>query len=105
MPIRRCDSNSYTLATNLAATGSAVAIPGGEYHFTAEGTPSTTTISLQMQSSNGTWMDVQVFSGSAVKSTTLPFSQTGIVLPACNVRVANTGGTVAGLFSYLHGTG
>jgi len=105
MPIRRCDATSYTLLSNGSANGAAVAIPGGEYTFTAEGTVGASTISLQMQTAQGTWTDVQVFSGSAVKSTTLPFSQTGISLPACNVRMAATGGTPSALYSFLHGVG
>jgi hypothetical protein len=105
MPVSRCDSNSYTLASNLSATGPAVMIPGGEYAFSAEGTVGSSTISLQMQTPNGTWADVQVFNGSAVKSTALPFDQSGIDLPAGNVRMAATGGAPSGLYAYLVGLG
>lgn len=105
MPIRRADDSAYTLASNVAATGSAVAIKGGEYLFSAEGTVGGSTISLQLQTVNGAWADVLIFAGSAVKSTTLPFVQTQIDLPAGNVRMAATGGTPSGLYSYLVGLG
>jgi hypothetical protein len=105
MPIRRADDVSYTLASNVSATGSAVAIKGGEYLFSAEGTVGGSTISLQVQSPNGTWSDVLIFAGSAVKSTTLPFAQTQIDLPAGNVRMAATGGSPSALYAYLVGLG
>ena len=105
MPIRRADDGSYTLASNLSATGSAVAIKGGEYIFTVEGTVSGSTISLQIQTPNGTWSDVSIFAGSVVKSTTLPLAQTQIDLPAGNVRMAATGGTPSALYAYLVGLG
>lgn len=105
MTVRRCDSSSYTLASNLSASGAAVHIPGGEYMFTAEGTPAGATVGLQMQTSNGSWVTVQVFTGSQVQSATLPFSQTGIDLPDCYVRMAAIGGTPTGLYAFLHGLG
>lgn len=111
MTIRRADDSAYTLATNASSTatgvnsGNGVAIKGGEYMFTAEGTVSGSTISLQFQTPNGSWSDVLIFAGSAVKSTTLPFAQTQIDLPAGLVRMAATGGTPTGLYSYLVGLG
>lgn len=105
MSVRRADDNAYTLATNASATGSAVAIMGGEYQFLAEGTVGASAISLQMQSPNGTWADVQVFAASAVKFTTLPNAQTGIDLPAGNVRMAATGGAPSALYASLVGLG
>ena len=105
MTVRRADDVQYTLLSNASATGSAVPIKGGEYIFTAEGTAGGTTASLQIQSPNGTWTDVTVFSGSGVKSATLPYSQTLIDLPACNVRCALTGGTPAAIYAYLIGLG
>ena len=103
MPVRRSDSLAYTLAVNLSASGASVAIPGGEYLFSAEGTAGGSTISLQMQSPNGTWSDVSIYGGNAIKTLTLPFSQTGIDLPAGNVRMATTGGSA--LYAYLIGLG
>jgi len=105
MTARRCDSNSYTLAANLSASGASVMIPGGEYMFFCEGTPTGSTLSLQMQSPNGTWADVAIYAGTVVKSTTLPFFQTGVDLPAGNVRLAASGGTPTGLYTYLVGLG
>lgn len=106
MPVNRCDPLAYNLGSNLSATGATVAIPGGEYMFWAEGVPVGATVSLQMQAAfTGTWIDVQVFNGSPVKSATLPFSQTEIDLPAGNVRVASTGGTISGLYAGLVGLG
>ena len=106
MPVRRSDSLNYPLASNLSASGAAVAIPGGEYAFMAEGTLGGSVISLQAQSPNGTWRDVSVYSGAAVKTSgTLPYSQTGIDLPAGNVRMAVTGGAPSALYAYLIGLG
>lgn len=105
MPIRRADDLAYTLASNASATGNAVAIRGGEYHFFAEGTVGGSTISLQIQSPNGTWSDVAVFNASAVSSATLPFNRAGICLPPGNVRMAATGGTPSALYAYLVGLG
>lgn len=105
MPVRRADDNSYTLASNASATGSAVAIKGGEYQFLVDGTVGASAISLQMQNPNGAWSDVQVFAASAVKFTTLPNTQTGIDLPAGNVRMAATGGAPSGLNAFLVGLG
>lgn len=105
MPVLRHDDTAYTLASNLGATGSAVAIRGGLYNFTVEGTVGTTTVSLQMQTVNGSWVDVIAF-GVIVKSTTLPYCFTGIELPECNVRMACTGGSgESALYSYLVGLG
>lgn len=105
MSIRRADDLTYTLLTNASATGASVAIKGGEYMFTAEGTVGASTISLQIQTPNGAWVDVQVYTGAIVKFTVLPANQTAIDLPACNVRCACTGGTPTGIFSYLIGLG
>lgn len=105
MTVRRADDVQYTLLSNASATGSAVAIKGGEYIFTVEGTAGGTTASLQIQTPNGTWTDVTVFAGSGVKSTTLPYSQTLIDLPSGNVRCALTGGTPAAIYAYLIGLG
>ncbi len=105
MSVRRADDVQYVLASNVSASGSAVAIKGGEYLFTVEGTASGTTASLQVQTPNGTWTDISVYSGSVIKSTTLPYSQTGVDLPAGNVRVALTGGSPSAVYAYLVGLG
>jgi hypothetical protein len=73
--------------------------------FMAEGTVSGATISLSVLSPNGTWEDVAIFSGSVVKSTTLPYCQTSVDLPAGQVRMTATGGTPSALYAYLVGLG
>ena len=105
MPIRRGDDNAYTLLSNGSATGSAVAIRGGEYSFHVEGTISGATAALQVQSINGTWATVSVFSNSPVSTTTQPYAQTGIALPAGSVRVSLSGGTPSAIYAYLVGLG
>ena len=105
MPIRRADDQQYALLVGGSATGSAVPIKGGEYQFMVDGTAGGTTASLQIQSPSGAWMDVQVFTGSVVKFTTLPGNQSAIDLPAGNVRCALTGGTPSGINAYLVGLG
>jgi hypothetical protein len=105
MTIRRADDNSYALLSNASATGAAVNIRGGQYTFSAEGTIGGATIALQVQSPNGTWETVSVFSNSAASTTTLPYALTGIDLPAGAVRVSVTGGTPSALFAYLVGLG
>lgn len=105
MSVRRADDTAYTLLAAGSATGAAVAIKGGEYHFMVDGTASGSTISLQVQTPGGQWSDVQVFTGSVVKFTTLPANQSGIDLPACNVRCACTGGTPSGINAALYGLG
>ena len=105
MPIRRADDNRYTLLTNASTTGAAVNVRGGEYNFTADGTPGGATIALQVQMPNGTWTGVNVFSGSTVQATTLPYAQTSIDLPAGNVRASITGGAGVSVNAYLVGLG
>lgn len=105
MTLRRADDLTYTLLSNANATGAAVAIKGGEYMFMVEGTPGGSTISLQVQTPNGTWQDVQVFTGSVVKFTTLPGNQSAIDLPMGNVRCACTGGSPSAIYAYLAGMG
>ena len=105
MTTRRADDKQYTLLSSGSATGSAVAINGGEYIVYFDGTIGGSTVSLQVQSPSGTWIDVDVFTGSTVKYTSLPRAQTGIDLPAGNVRCALTGGTPSGINAYLVGLG
>lgn len=105
MPNRRSDATAYTLLSNASATGSDVSIPGGEYHFMVEGSVGASTVSLQIKTPNGSYTDVQVFTGSVVKFTALPGNQSGIALPACTVRCALTGGTPSAIYAYLVGLG
>jgi hypothetical protein len=111
MPIRRADDTTYTLASAATSTatgvnsGNGVAIKGGEYHFMVDGTVSGSTVSLQIQTPTGVWTDVQIYTGSVVKFTTLPANQSGIDLPAGLVRMAATGGSPTGLNASLVGLG
>lgn len=105
MSLKRADDNAYTLLAGGSATGSAVAIRGGEYMFFVDGTISGATAALQIQSLSGVWMTIAVFAGSLVSYTALPASQTGIDLPPGNVRVALTGGSPTGINAYLIGLG
>jgi hypothetical protein len=105
MSVRRCDDQVYTLLSGGSATGSAVAIKGGEYHFLVDGTVGGSTVSLQVQTPGGQWSDVQIYTSAVVKFTTLPANQSGIDLPACNVRCACTGGTPSGVNASLVGLG
>lgn len=105
MSIRRADDSAYTLLSNGSATGNAIDVKGGEYMVFFDGTISGSTISLQVQSPSGVWIDVDVFTGATVKYTALPRAQTGVDLPAGKVRCALTGGTPSGINAYLVGLG
>lgn len=104
MSVRRSDDGDYALGSNISATGSAVRIKGGQYTFTVEGTFSGTTASLQLQTQNNTWIDVNTHSNATVKYTAAAVA-TGIYLPAGSVRVALTGGTPSAIYAYLVGQG
>lgn len=105
MSIRKADDNSYKLLSNAATTGAAVNIRGGEYQFTADGTPGGATIALQVQSPNGTWSTLNIFNNSPVSTTSLPYDQTAIDLPAGNVRDSITGGSGVSVNASLVGLG
>ncbi len=106
MTVRRADDNQYVLLSNGSATGSAVAIKGGQYMFQAEGTVGGATVALQVQTPNGTWPTVTAMqSNAAVQSTALPYAAAPIELPAGQARVAITGGTPSAIYAYLVGLG
>jgi hypothetical protein len=104
MPIRRADDTLYTLGVNLTANGSPVPIKGGEYALFADCTGTNGTMSLQMLSPSGIWIDVQLY-GAFMRTTGLALLQVGLVLPAGLVRIATTGGATTGLNAYLVGMG
>jgi hypothetical protein len=104
MSVRRADDNKYTLLSNASASGAVVNILGGQYIFMAEGTVGGATISLQVVSPNGTATTVKAFN-NAVSTTTLPYSQTPVDLPAGTVQAVVAGGTPSALFAYLVGLG
>lgn len=108
MSLRRADDNSYVLGTGLTATGASVAIRGGEYLFIVAGSVgSASAIALEVQAPDGTWSKIQVFTGSVVSFPVaqIPTSQTGIDLPACNVRAAIAGGAATSINVWLIGLG
>jgi len=107
MAVRRCDDKAYVLAEGLSGSGGStpVTVPGGEYMFMVHGTAGGTSASLQIQSPSGVWGDIYVYSGSPVRSSVLPYNQTGIELPAGNVRLALIGGTPSNVNAYLIGLG
>lgn len=102
----RADSQVYTLATGASSNGAGVPVRGGRYMFLANGTAGGATITLQIQQPDqATWSTVAIFNNSAVSSTTLPYSQTGVDLPASTVRMGVSGGTPSGLNAWLAGIG
>lgn len=107
MPILRGDSNAYTLLNNISAAGAGatVQIPGGEYIFLASGTIGASTLQLEVETPTGAFVTVQVFTGSLVRFTALPASQTAIALPAGRVRANLVGGTPSAVFAHLVGLG
>lgn len=107
MAVRRCDDKAYVLDELVTGAGvsSPVSISGGEYMFMVNGTAGGTTASVQFQAPNGGWGDVYVFSGSPVRSSVLPYYQTGIDFPAGNVRLVLAGGTPTNINAYLVGLG
>lgn len=105
MPLRRADDTTYALLVNGSATGTEVSIKGGEYMVFFDGTIGGATVSLQVQSPSGQYIDVEAFTNAPVRYTSLPRSQTGLDLPAGNVRCALNGGTPSGVNAYLVGLG
>jgi hypothetical protein len=104
MPIRRADDTLYTLGVNLTANGSPVPIKGGEYALFADCTGTNGSLSLQMLSPSGIWIDVQLY-GAFIRTTGVTMLQVGLLLPAGLVRIATTGGATTGLNAYLVGMG
>ena len=105
MPLCRADDTSYTLLSNGSATGASVKVRGGEYTVFFEGTLGGATVSLQIQTPSGGWSDIDVYTGATIRYTTIPRAQTGVLLPACDVRAALTGGTPSGINVTLVGAG
>lgn len=107
MPILRGDSSAYQLLNSAGAAGAGtpVQIPGGEYIFLANGTIGGSTLQLEVETPNGSWVTIQVFTGSLVRFTALPASQTAIALPAGRVRANLVGGTPSGVTAHIVGLG
>ena len=105
MAVMRSDSAAYTLASNLSASGTGVAIPGGEYMFSIEGTIAGGTVQLQYLSPNGTWIPVNVYGTFTLSFTALPAAVTAIDLPAGTYRMGVSAGSPTGIYAYLFGLG
>lgn len=92
----------YTLAENLAATGDEVAVRGGEYAIGVTGDNLNGNVALQILLGT-VWANVvSVGAGQTGHTTTVPFFQTGIRLPAGRYRLQITG-TASGINAYLYG--
>ncbi len=109
MPLRRADDRQYTLANaQTVSSGTAlqsVAIPGGEYTLFVEAS-TLSTISLQMQSPSGSWIEIQMFASAAVRiNSGTSLCQIQIDLPAGNVRLFAVNAASATVSGYLVGAG
>ncbi len=104
MPIRRADDRMVALGTGLSGTGPGVNIPGGEYTLLMDAAAVSGTISLQLQSPSGAWIDVQAF-GLPVRTTGASMAQAGLSLPAGQVRIAFAGTVLNNLNAFLVGAG
>ena len=104
MPIRRADDRLVVLGTGLSGTGPAVGIPGGEYTLLVDTSSHNGTISLQLQSPSGAWIEVQAF-GLPVRTTVATMAQAGLSLPAGQVRIAFAGTVLSNLNAFLVGAG
>lgn len=90
-------SNRVDLFSNISATGNgaAQAWPGGSGAFIAEGTIGGSAIKLQMQTPQGTWIDID----PALNFTTLPNSY-GFIIPPGQIRAVLTGGTPTNIYAW-----
>lgn len=79
------------LLENASATGSAFNWLGGRGKLLVEGTFGGATITLQVQSPNGTWLPVQ----TATAANTVNF-----FLPKGKIRAAVTGGPPSAMYVY-----
>jgi hypothetical protein len=86
------NSDRIDFIVNGSATSSSRNWVGGNGTLYAEGTFSGTSLQLQAQSPNGTWMNV----GSAVTAAGLA----NFTVPDGQLRVTVTGGTPSALFVY-----
>ena len=85
-----------TLLSNASATGSAATWPGGAGFFQAEGTFDGASVDLQIQTPNGTWVDV----GGETRITANGMGF--FYAPAGQVRAAVSGGTSpTALYAYI----
>jgi len=86
-------STRLDLITNAAVTGGSYEWPGGKGVFFAEGTWSSATVSLEMQTPQETWINV----GTATDLTAN--SVASFELPQGRIRAAVTG-TPSGIYAH-----
>ena len=105
MPNRRSDDTTYPLGVFASGVlyGSVQYVKGGEYAFFLDATANAGTLSLQMQSPSGVWIDVQAY-GVFMRTTNLTMNQVGLTLPAGAARM-NATGSVTGVSAWLVGAG
>ena len=87
----------YTLLSNESATGTAVQVLRGKYHFHIKGTFGGATATLQYSDDNSTWTTL---SSSAVFTAA---GNTGVMLTEGYVRVLIAGGSPSALYATLGG--
>lgn len=82
------------LLSNASATGSAAQWDGGTGVFTAAGTFSGSTVTLQfLGPDSSTWINV------GVDTTLAAAGGGGFVLPPCRIRAAVSGGPPSGMYA------
>jgi hypothetical protein len=86
-----------TMLSNASADSAAMAWPGGSGVITGEATWGGGNIKLQMQTVNGTWIDV-----SASSHTLSANGQFAFTLPKCQIKLVRT--TATAIYAYVHGT-
>lgn len=86
-------------AVSAAGAGAAQAWPGGRGTVSAAGTFGGTSVTVEYQSANGTWIPVQALSQTAT-FTTVALTAAGMFqleLPPGQIRAVATGGTPSAL--------
>lgn len=90
-------TTQFALLTNGAATSAAFPWPGGDGVITGEATWGGGNIRLQVQTINGTWVDVSSSAHTLSANGMFPFT-----LPRCLIRINVT--TATAVFAYALGT-
>jgi len=78
-----------------AGNGSAVNWPGGSGAFVAEGTIGGSSLKMQMQTPQGTWIDID----PSLTFASLPSSY-GFLIPPGQIRAVLTGGSPSGVYAW-----
>jgi hypothetical protein len=88
-------SEAILLLSNATATGTGKAAGPGDYCFAVDGTFSSTTVALEMQSPDGSsWLAIEDASFTAEGAVI-------VTLPRTVVRASVTSGTPSGLYATL----